>query len=161
MSNNNDLFSATNWLVEEFARAGKPPVWINAHGSREANADSLLFGGQDAIAVEHDGTTTHWSQKGQPGMPHRPVSKWIISSPSDAMSIASKLAIYIDYRPMPTQAQVVDAFDSFGYQAVQHVALQDRLRQQGFDTAMVAQALTMAVQAGVLTLDALGSLRRP
>ncbi|KVO15232.1 hypothetical protein WK47_25210 [Burkholderia ubonensis] len=135
-------------------------MWINSHGASEVNADTLLFGGHDAIAVEHDGTTTHWSQKGQPGMPHRPVSKWMISSHSDAMGIASKLAVYIDYRPMPTQAQVVDAFDSFGYQMVQHVALQDRLRQEGFDAAMVAQALTMAVKAGALTLDPLGSLRR-
>ena len=155
------LFVATSWLADEFARAGKPPVWINPHGSNGAVSDALLFGGVDAIGVEEDGTVTHWTQAGQLDMPHRAVSKWKVLSSTDAMQIASKLAVYIDYRPMPTQRQVMEAFDSFGWVAVQHVALQKRLHQQGFDPSMTAQALTMTVDAGALKLDDLGSLRRP
>ncbi|MGF6440724.1 GntR family transcriptional regulator [Paraburkholderia youngii] len=155
------LFIASNWLAAELARAGKPPVWINPHGSKGTVVDTLLFGGVDAISVEEDGTVTHWSQAGQPSMPHRAVSKWYVSSSSDAMQLASTLALYIDHRPMPTQGQVLDAFDSIGCAAVQHIALQKRLRQQGFDSAMVALALTKTIALGALVMDGHGSLRRP
>lgn len=62
---------------------------------------------------------------------------------------------------MLTQQQVLDVFDSFGDRAVHHVALQERLRGMGDDTAEVARAVDATVQAGALTLDALGQLRRP
>ncbi|MBC8752685.1 MULTISPECIES: hypothetical protein [Paraburkholderia] len=93
------VFDVTNWLVEEFARSGTPPVWVNAHSPIGAKADTLLFGGLDAISVEEDGTVRHWTQRGQPDMPHRNVATWTISSATGAMKLASTLALSIDYRP--------------------------------------------------------------
>lgn len=62
---------------------------------------------------------------------------------------------------MLTQKQVLDVFDSFGDASVHHIALQKRLRGMGNDTAEVASAVEATVQAGALTLDASGQLRRP
>lgn len=62
---------------------------------------------------------------------------------------------------MLTQQQVLTVFDSFGDRVVHHNALQARLRGMGHDTVEVANAVAAAVQAGALTLDAMGQLRRP
>ncbi|WP_395065543.1 hypothetical protein [Paraburkholderia silvatlantica] len=61
---------------------------------------------------------------------------------------------------MIPQQEVLDVFDSFGDRVVHHNALQARLCEMGNDANEVALAATAAVEAGALTLDDMGQLRR-
>lgn len=61
---------------------------------------------------------------------------------------------------MPTQKQVLDAFDSFGDASVQSMALQAKLERQGFDSTSVVHAVNDAIAAGMLVMSATGGIRR-
>jgi hypothetical protein len=62
---------------------------------------------------------------------------------------------------MPTQQDVINAFDSFNNDAVPHKALEDTLARAGFDISAVATAINTALDTGVLVLTPSGSIRKP
>lgn len=62
---------------------------------------------------------------------------------------------------MPTQQDVLDAFDSFGDYFVPAMALEARLCEGHFDPASVTRAVSSAVESGALVHDKSGQLHRP
>lgn len=61
---------------------------------------------------------------------------------------------------MPTEKQVLDAFDALGEQFNHVQALKARLERDGFDVAKVAVAVEAALRAGVLVIDSQGSIHK-
>ena len=62
---------------------------------------------------------------------------------------------------MPTQQEVLDAFDSLGGAFNQPMALVKALEATGFDASDVAIAINAALAAGALIQVASGSIRKP
>ena len=62
---------------------------------------------------------------------------------------------------MPTQQEVLDAFDSLGGAFNQPRALAKALEAAGFDASNVATAINAALAAGALVQVASGSIRKP
>ena len=61
---------------------------------------------------------------------------------------------------MPTQQDVIDAFDSLGGKFNQAMALRKALEKLGFDHGAVVSAINAALEAGVLIQDASGGIRK-
>jgi hypothetical protein len=61
---------------------------------------------------------------------------------------------------MPTQAQVLEAFDALGGNFNQPMALVKKLESDGFAPSDVAKAINDALAAGVLMQVASGSIRK-
>lgn len=61
---------------------------------------------------------------------------------------------------MPTQQDVLDAFDSLGGKVNQPMAIRKALEKAGFDVGAVAHAIDAALAAGVLVLEPSGSIRK-
>lgn len=61
---------------------------------------------------------------------------------------------------MPSQEDVLDAFDSLGGSFNQPMALRKALEKAGFDIDAAADAIIAALEAGVLVQEASGSIRR-
>jgi hypothetical protein len=62
---------------------------------------------------------------------------------------------------MPTQQDVIDAFDSLGGKFNQPLALAKALEDLGFDSSAVATAIHAALVAGALIQEPSGSIRKP
>ncbi len=62
---------------------------------------------------------------------------------------------------MPTEQEVIDAFDSFDDRYVQPMALVKALEKQGFDVDAVPSAINAALANGALIQVASGSIRKP
>lgn len=60
---------------------------------------------------------------------------------------------------MPTQQDVIDAFDSLGGNFNHLMALAKALEKQGFDSSAVAFAINDALLAGALIQEPSGSIR--
>jgi len=61
---------------------------------------------------------------------------------------------------MPTQQQVLDAFDALGGTFNQPMALVKQLECEGFDVGSIPTAINAALAAGVLIKTPSGSLRK-
>lgn len=61
---------------------------------------------------------------------------------------------------MPTQQQVLDAFDALGGRFNHVQALKARLVQGGFNVAVAAEAVEAALAAGVLVMDSQGGIQK-
>lgn len=62
---------------------------------------------------------------------------------------------------MPTQQDVLDAFDSLGGTFNQPMALAKALEKAGFDPTDVVTAINAALAAGALVMEPSGSIRKP
>ena len=60
-----------------------------------------------------------------------------------------------------TNQDALDAFNSFGDKCVQAMALQEKLRQQGFDITDVVQCLNTLIAQGQLVQNSTGSISLP
>jgi hypothetical protein len=61
----------------------------------------------------------------------------------------------------PTEQDVLDAFDSFGDQFVQGMALQASLRSKGFDITKIVVVINQLIEQNILRLGQTGSISRP
>jgi len=61
---------------------------------------------------------------------------------------------------IPTEQDVIDAFDSFEDSIVHSQALQSKLRNQGFDINEIVTAINGAIKNGKLANNSIGELSK-
>jgi len=62
---------------------------------------------------------------------------------------------------MPTQQDVLEAFDSLGARSIQPMALKKALEKRGFGPDSVATAINAAIASGALVQGPSGGIRKP